>query len=312
MSESHRTVDGLGLEELRAVVVKLLEANARLSEENLALREEIARLKGLKGRPQLKPSGMEQASEKQAHTLRQPGRRGPSHAKLKLTETRIVEAGTVPADARFKGYEDYLVQDLIVRPVSVLYRRERWRLSGGTALVAPLPDGITSHFGPEPKRFVLAQYHQGQTTMPRLLGLLQDLGLNLSKRQLVRLLTGQAHNAFLAEARDVLRAGLQTASWLSVDDTGARHQARNGVCTQIGNDTFTSFATTGSKSRLNFLEVLNAGDATHRINDAGLAYMRERQLSGQVIGLIKASAGTVFESLSRRPGASGQTRHRCA
>ena len=312
MSESHRTVDGLGLEELRAVVVKLLEANARLSEENLALREEIARLKGLKGRPQLKPSGMEQASEKQAHTLRQPGRRGPSHAKLKLTETRIVEAGTVPADARFKGYEDYLVQDLIVRPVSVLYRRERWRLSDGTALVAPLPNGITSHFGPELKRFVLAQYHQGQTTMPRLLGLLQDLGLNLSKRQLVRLLTGQAHNAFLAEARDVLRAGLQTASWLSVDDTGARHQARNGVCTQIGNDTFTSFATTGSKSRLNFLELLNAGDATHRINDAGLAYMRERQLSGQVIGLIKASAGTVFESLSRRPGASGQTRHRCA
>ncbi len=62
--------------------------------------------------------------------------------------------------------------------------------------------------------------------------------------------------------------------------------AKNGVCTQIGNDRFTLFSTTGSKSRLNFLELLNAGDTTHLINDAGLAYMRERNLSGAVIGLL--------------------------
>ncbi|MFZ1101265.1 MAG: hypothetical protein WAN86_00005, partial [Hyphomicrobiaceae bacterium] len=42
------------------------------------------------------------------------------------------------------------------------------------------------------------------------------------------------------------------------DDTGARHKAQNGVCTQLGNDAFTAFVTTGSKSRLNFLELLNA------------------------------------------------------
>ena len=51
------------------------------------------------------------------------------------------------------------------------------------------------------------------------------------------------------------------------------------MCTQIGNDQFTSFTTTGSKSRLNFLELLNAGDATQLVNDAGLAYMREHNLS---------------------------------
>ena len=90
------------------------------------------------------------------------------------------------------------------------------------------------------------------------------------------------------DARDVLRTGLDEASWITVDDTGARHKANNGVCTQIGNDQFTSFITTGSKSRLNFLELLNAGDTMHLINDAGLAYMRERNLSGKVIDLLTA------------------------
>jgi hypothetical protein len=38
-----------------------------------------------------------------------------------------------------------------------------------------------------------------------------------------------------------------------VDDTGTRHGATNGVCTQIGNQDFAWFGTTTTKSRLNFL-----------------------------------------------------------
>ena len=232
---------------------------------------------------------------------RKIGRRGSKRSKLTITETKVVKCENIPAGARFKGYEEFVVQDLIVQARTVLLRRERWQLPTGETIVAPLPAGITSHFGPELKRFVLAQYHQGQTTMPRLLGLLADLGVVVSKRQLVRLLI-DGHGAFLDEARDVLRTGLDTAPWITVDDTGARHKAKNGVCTQVGNDLrrgkaaaeFTSFSTTGSKSRLNFLELLNAGDTTHLINDAGLAYMRERNLSGAVIGLLSAHATKTF------------------
>ena len=103
-----------------------------------------------------------------------------------------------------KGYEDFVVQDLVIQPLTTLYRRERWQLPDGETIVAPLPAGISSHFGPELKRFVLAQYHQGQTTIPRLLVLLQDLGIDISKRQLVRLLI-KSQESFLGEARDVLR-----------------------------------------------------------------------------------------------------------
>ena len=293
MAESPRIVDGLGLEELKSLLVQTLEEIARLKSENAELREEIARLKGLKGRPTIKPSGMEKATEPAAKGARKIGRRGAKRTKVTIDEIRDIKAENVPDGARFKGWEEFLVQDMIVKPLTTLYRRERWQTPDGGTIVAPLPAGITTHFGPELKRFVLAQYHQGQTTIPRLLALLDGLGLIISKRQLVRLLI-KSQDAFLGEARDVLRTGLDAASWITVDDTGARHKAKNGVCTHIGNDNFAAFITTGSKSRLNFLEVLNAGATMHLINDAAIAYMREHNLSGKVIALLSGHATTRF------------------
>ena len=119
--------------------------------------------------------------------------------------------------------------------------------------------------------------------MPRLVELLQAIGLDISKRQVVRILT-EANEAFVTEARDVLRAGLSHAGWISVDDTGARHQGRNGVCTQIGNDAFTFFATTTSKNRANFLGLLRAGHEDYVLNDQA---MRRRNLAGTVIATLR-------------------------
>jgi hypothetical protein len=73
---------------------------------------------------------------------------------------------------------------------------------------------------------------------------------------------------------------------VSVDDTGARHQGVNGVCTQIGNDDFAWFGTTSSKSRLNFLDLLRAGHTDYVINEAALAYMREHALAGASIARL--------------------------
>ena len=152
-----------------------------------------------------------------------------------------------------------------------------------------MPDGTSGHFGPELRRFVLMLYHQGQSTLPRVTALLRSLGVAMSERQMQRLLTEQ-HEPFLAEARDVLQARLETAAWISADDTGARQQARNGFCTQIGNDHFTWFGTRGSKSRLNFLEILRAGHTDFVLNEAGFAYMRERGLASALTDRLASSA----------------------
>ena len=123
-----------------------------MKKENAELREEIARLKGLKGRPKLKPSGMEKAAEAgAAKGSRWKSRRGAKRAKLVLDEAQIVKPDSLPEGARFKGYEDFIVQDIVIKPWTVLYRRERWLLPTGETVVAALPKGVTSHFGPEIK-----------------------------------------------------------------------------------------------------------------------------------------------------------------
>src|SRR5262245_37245135 len=292
MAESPPDLDGLA-PKLKSYVVQLLEENAQLKAEMAALREENARLKGLKGRPQIKPSGMDKATQPHAKRKRKCGRRGPKRSKITIDETKVVKPENVPAGSRFKGYEEFIVQDIIVQPRTVLYRRERWQLPSGETLAAPLPAGTIGHFGAELKRFIIAQYVHGQVTAPRLVSLLNDIGIVISKRQVMRLLI-EGQDAFLSEARDVHRTGLATAAWITVDDTGARHKAQNGFCTHIGNDQFASFTTTSSKSRLNFFEVLLAGDTTHLINDAAIAYMREHNLSGIVINRLATQTKKSF------------------
>jgi hypothetical protein len=270
--------------ELEALAERLLAENDALKQAVAELKAEVATLKGVKGRPEVKPSGMEKgASSDPGATNRGRGGRGKAD-RLTVDEERVVEAD-VPAGSRFKGYEDFLVQDLALRPHVVRVRRERWLTPDGRAVLAPMPAGIVGHFGPALRRFVLAQYHQGQVTVPRSVAQLRAIGILISKRQVVRLLNA-GRDAFLDEAREVLRAALSTAGWISVDDTGARHRHRNGVRTQPGNDHFAAFVTTASKSRLNFLEVLRAGLTDYVINAEALAYMRRRSLAGSVIASL--------------------------
>jgi hypothetical protein len=283
-------IDGLSPSDLKALVDELLQKVAELERTVAAQRDEIARLKGGPGRPHIKPnskpSGMEQATDpKPSAGSSKQRRRGSTRAKLTINEERKVKLPAPPPGSRFKGYTSYVVQDLVLHPHVIDFQCERWLTADGEVMTAPLPEGFGGHFGPQLRRFVLAQYHQGQTTVPRLLALLRELGIDISKRELVRLLTA-GHDGFHAEAREVLRAGLASAAFITVDDTGARHKATNGFCTQIGNAHFTAFATTSSKSRLNFLSLLRAGHGDYVINDAALAYMRERGLAAHIIARL--------------------------
>src|SRR5947209_16178673 len=214
------SLSGLPRAELEALAERLLAENDALRQVIAGLKAEVATLKGVKGRPELKPSGMEKATEPGPPGKGRGGAKARKAGRLPIDEERVI-AADVPAGSRFKGYEDFLVQDLVLRPHVVRLRRERWLTPDGRTVTAPMPAGIVGHFGPALRRLVLAQYHQGQVTVPRLVAQLRAIGILISKRQVVRLLNA-GQDAFLAEAREVLRAGLSAAGWISGDDTGAR------------------------------------------------------------------------------------------
>ena len=110
--------------------------------------EEIARLKGLKGRPKIKPGGMEKkaAERRKTKERRQQACRGKKNAQLRIDEERTLVA-EVPPGSRFKGTGAYVVQDLLVRPHTQRYHRQRWVTPSGETVIAALPAGVAWHRG---------------------------------------------------------------------------------------------------------------------------------------------------------------------
>ena len=138
-------------------------------------------------------------------------------------------------------------------------------------------------------------HFEGQMTCERIVALLAGLGLLISKRQVVRLLTAKLET-FKAEDEAVLRAGLAGAPFITVDDTGARHAGKGCFTTHIGSDRFAAFRTGPGKSRLAFLGRLLGGAARYVINGAAIAYLRGADLPQAVIDTLAGHASLVFGS----------------
>lgn len=144
-------LDDLSAAALKALVLELLCEISALKQVVAEQHAEIARLKGLKGPPSIKRSGMAQASE-----AKPPSgggkRRGRGRQRRRVaSEARVLRAAA-PAGSRFKGYEDFFIQDLVVQPVAIRFRRERWVTPDGRTILAPLPPGVDGHFGSELRR----------------------------------------------------------------------------------------------------------------------------------------------------------------
>jgi hypothetical protein len=92
----------------------------------------------------------------------------------------------------------------------------------------------------------------------------------------------------------MLTTALEVSPFVQVDDTGARHQGKNGYCTHIGTPWMSWFASTDSKSRLNFFSLLRAGRTTYVLEPDAITYMEERGLSKTWLAVISEFTDYAF------------------
>jgi hypothetical protein len=273
-------------EERTPLVERLLRTIEEQRAEIRALRDEIARLKGLPPRPTIRPSTLNAPHPDPGHKRRRRGKRPGSDKRHKTGELMIHETIPLPLEGlpegtQQNGYEDFVVQDLKIEAHNVCYRRLRYLLPDGTSRTAPLPAEVRGHFGPGLRTHVLYQHHQNHVTQPLLHEELLELGIDVSTGEIDRLLT-EGHEEFHAEKDALLPAAREVSRYFQTDDTSARHLGKDAYTTVIANPFFASFNTTQSKSRVNFLKLLAAPHQEYVWGADALAYVKSQ---GQKLSL---------------------------
>jgi hypothetical protein len=284
--------------ELTPSMMLLLEINRLQQEQIQQLKDEIARLKNQKPKPNIKPSKLEKPkSKKNQKGKKRPGSKKKAKTRsLEIHEVKPIRPDPLPEGSEFKDYQDYVVQDIVLKNHNIRYRLERWTTPQGDYVTGKLPpEVIDGHFGPTLVSYVLYLYYHSHVTQPLIRQHLQAFGVDISTGQISRILT-EGKDQFHTEKDAILRTGLEVSRYVNVDDTGARHNGKNGYCTHIGNEYFAWFESTESKSRINFLTLLHAGPVQYILNVEAIAYMAGQGLAKWVIERLSSVMPTGFDS----------------
>jgi hypothetical protein len=256
------------LDDARQALWRLLNLIETLKQENEILhsqvqhlRDEVNRLKGEQGKPDLpgskrKPGG-DHSSERERH---RPKRRRKSRKvdKIEVTreETLCVERSQLPEDAQFKGYEAVVVQEIALQTANVRFLKEKfYSASRRQTWLAELPPGYAGEFGPGLRSLVLTLYYGSEVTEPKIVEFLQHLGIFISAGQVSNLLT-KDKTVWHAEKEAIYRAGLASSSWQHMDDTRTPVDGENQHCHVVCNPLYSAYFTRPAKDRLTVISLL--------------------------------------------------------
>jgi hypothetical protein len=284
-------------EDKNPTVLLLLEINRQQAELIQQLKDEIARLKGHNQRPKIKPSRLEDnknTKDKRKNKKRPGSKKKQKTKNLQIHETIPREPEHIPAGSVFKGYNDFTVQGLKIKAHNILYRIKTYETPDGEYICGKLPENLDGkHFSPELVSFILYQHYHCCVTQPLLLEQLHEFDIDISAGHLSNIIIEEKER-FHQEKDAILAAGIEVSSYINVDDTGARHKGKNGYCTHIGNESFSWFESTESKSRINFLKLLHTGHSDYFINVCATAYMAANKLPKYILQPIILKMGTIF------------------
>ena len=257
------------LEGARQVITLLLNLVEELKQENdglrremQQLRDEINRLKGEQGKPNIKPSGKgksgDNLSSEEERRQGRPHRKSSKLSKIEVNreEKLMVDRSQLPADAEFKGYEAVVIQDIQLQPDNVRFLKEKfYSPSEGKSYLADLPVGYEGEYGPGVRSLVITLYYGSEMTEPKIVEFLQNVGVFISEGQVSNLLIKQ-NESWQQEKNDIFLAGLASSSWQHSDDTSTRVNGENQHCHVFCNPFYSAYFTRPGKDRLTLITLL--------------------------------------------------------
>ena len=189
----------------------------------------------------------------------------------------------------FKGYDPVVVQDLVIHTDTIRFLKEKYYSPAqAQTYLAELPQGYAGEFGPGIKASVLVWYHGMNSSEPKILEFLQQVGLHISAGQLSNLLI-QKHDAFHQEKTALYEAGLRSSRYQQTDDTTTRVNGVNQHCHVVCNPLYTAYFTLDKKDRLTVLDVLrNGAPRVYRLNAPAYAWLAPFGLSASSVAKLQA------------------------
>jgi regulator of replication initiation timing len=278
-------------------VVEALSAElAAVKAENQRLRDENNRLKGEQGKPRILASRRAKADQSSERERRETPKTWHKRAKLATlridrTEVCRLERSTLPEDAVLKDYQEHPVQDLVLQPETILFRRERYEAaSTGQTYTAPLPAGYEGAFGPNLRASAVYLAYAANVSQPQIHRLFTSLGLQISHGYLGSLLTEQP--AFAAEAQAIGEAGLASSAYAHLDVTPTRVAGVEQQCHVLGGPVYVYYHTTLRKDRLAAIETLQLGaPCQFQLNAAAWTYLEQAPVPNWVRQQLAALSG---------------------
>ncbi len=236
-------------EELFRKLLNFIEYQAQvirqLKIENQQLKDEVARLKGAKGKPKIPPN-VPPREQKQSPTEKSKNwSKRSKNPKIKVDRvvSLYIEPDILPPDAVYMGYEPVIIQNIKLQTDNVEYRRGHYySQSLNRHYYAELPKDVqNTQFGSDLKALVAMFYYVGRVTENKIHSILTDFNIFISEGQISNILTKEKSEVFSAERAEIFQTGMRRANYFQSDSTGARHMGKNGDMHYIGNEEFSTY-----------------------------------------------------------------------